>query len=183
VMQDGALFYKDLAQKPTDLSHTDDFILCTLHRAENTDDASRLASIVNALNEIAETRQIILPLHPRTRQKLLALENIQLSEKILLLEPLGYLNMVYLLTQCALVMTDSGGLQKEAFFFRKPCLTLRDETEWVELVEQGFNFLVGSQTQAIVNAYHDATFNLQFDINLYGDGKASAQIVSELLNG
>ncbi|SJM93465.1 non-hydrolyzing UDP-N-acetylglucosamine 2-epimerase [Crenothrix polyspora] len=182
VMQDGALFYHDLAQKPDPLTQLTDFVLCTLHRAENTDDIKRLSGIVAALNQIAEMRQIILPLHPRTRQKLAEMENIKISSKIILLNPLGYLNMVYLLKHCALVMTDSGGLQKEAFFFHKPCITLRDETEWVELVEHGYNVLVDADKEIILNAYHSAKFTEDFNVNLYGEGKASARIVSELVN-
>lgn len=183
VMQDGALFYKDLAQKPEGLQHSNNFMLCTIHRAENTDDPSRLSGIVSALNEIAEKRQVILPLHPRTRQKLLNLKNLRLSEKILLLDPVGYLNIVYLLNHCSLVMTDSGGLQKEAFFFRKPCITLRDETEWVELIEYGFNVLAGANKDSVLAAYNFAKFSGDFDVNLYGEGNASACIVSQLLNG
>lgn len=182
VMQDGALFYSDLAQKPDGVTLASDFVLCTLHRAENTDDSHRLAGIVAALNSIAESRQVVLPLHPRTRQKLQDLDGLALSPKITLLEPVGYLNMVYLLKHCSLVMTDSGGLQKEAFFFKKPCITLRDETEWVELVERGYNVMAGADSAKILSAYQQASFNTDFAVDLFGDGKASAKIVTGLLD-
>ncbi|EJA0997461.1 UDP-N-acetylglucosamine 2-epimerase (non-hydrolyzing), partial [Escherichia coli] len=177
VMQDGALFYKKFAQKPSNLDLADDFILCTIHRAENTDVSERLVSIIDALTEIAMTRQVVLPLHPRTKKVILS-QNIDIS-KLTIIEPVGYLNMVWLISNCAIVMTDSGGLQKEAFFFSKPCLTLRDETEWVELVENGFNILVGANKQSILNAYTNCV-NINTDYlggDLYGNGKASKKIV------
>ena len=140
VMQDGAIFYKSLAQKPS-CDIQDNFILCTIHRAENTDDEQRLKNIFRALNEIAKEKQIILPLHPRTKK---IIDELQIDTKNLtIIDPVGYLEMVWLIDNCSLVMTDSGGLQKEAYFFQKQCITLRDETEWVELVENGFNTLVG----------------------------------------
>ncbi|EES7734984.1 UDP-N-acetylglucosamine 2-epimerase (non-hydrolyzing) [Escherichia coli] len=182
VMQDGALFYKKFAQKPSNLDLADDFILCTIHRAENTDVSERLVSIIDALTEIAMTRQVVLPLHPRTKKVILS-QNIDIS-KLTIIEPVGYLNMVWLISNCTIVMTDSGGLQKEAFFFSKPCLTLRDETEWVELVENGFNILVGANKQSILNAYTNCV-NINTDYlggDLYGNGKASKKIVNELLN-
>ncbi|HAX1746475.1 TPA: UDP-N-acetyl glucosamine 2-epimerase, partial [Escherichia coli] len=122
------------------------------------------------------------PLHPRTKKVILS-QNIDIS-KLTIIEPVGYLNMVWLISNCAIVMTDSGGLQKEAFFFSKPCLTLRDETEWVELVENGFNILVGANKQSILNAYTNCV-NINTDYlggDLYGNGKASKKIVNELLN-
>ena len=183
VMQDGALFYKELAQKPEMLEFDGSFILCTIHRAENTDDDKRLSAIVTALNTIAKDQQIILPLHPRTRQKLADLNHVQLSEKIKLIDPVGYLNMVYLLDHCTLVMTDSGGLQKEAYFFEKPCITLRDETEWVELVENGANVLVGAETQKITASIHNMMQQkIDYSTQRHGNGRASAHIANTLLN-
>jgi len=186
VMQDGALFYKNLAQKPSSVAVTENshFILCTIHRAENTDDPQRLKSIVDALNEIAKDTQIILPLHPRTKKKI---AELSLSlDTVTAIDPVGYLNMVWLIDNCQLVMTDSGGLQKEAFFFEKPCITLRDETEWVELVEHGFNTLAGADKEKILTAYNN-TKNQKpetrnYTLNLYGGGKASEKIVKALLN-
>lgn len=181
VMQDGALFYKQLANKPENIPFKGKYILATVHRAENTDSEVRLVEIVEALNELSHRTQVVLPLHPRTRQKLKSL-SIKLSSNIMFIEPVGYLNMVWLIDNCELVMTDSGGLQKEAFFFGKPCITLRDETEWVELIEHQFNVLVGADKQKIINTYHQFTFNSDYSVNLYGSGQASKYIVEKLIN-
>ncbi len=183
VMQDGALFYKQFAKKPSNLQlQTSNFILCTIHRAENTDDEQRLRDIFKALNEIAKEKQIILPLHPRTKK---IIENLKIdTQNLTLIDPVGYLEMVWLIDNCSLVMTDSGGLQKEAYFFEKQCITLRDETEWVELVDNGFNVLVGANKEKILNAYK-TTSNLKLEtsnLNLYGEGKASENIIKELIS-
>lgn len=180
VMQDGALFYKKFARKPKQLIQ-ENFILCTIHRAENTDDLERLKSILVALIEIGKEIQIILPLHPRTRN---AIDKLELKiSNIMLIEPVGYLEMVWLIEHSNLVITDSGGLQKEAYFFKKTCLTLRDETEWVELVDIGVNQLVGTNTENILYAYRNREMS-QFSIEestLYGDGHASEKIIKELI--
>jgi len=182
VMQDGAIFYKDLAVKPN-FDIKDNFILCTIHRAENTDDVVRLRSIFEALNEIGQSIQVILPVHPRTKK---IIENLKLNIKNLtIIDPVGYLEMVWLIGNCNLVMTDSGGLQKEAYFFGKSCITLRDETEWVELVDGGFNVLVGADKGRIIESCKNhSTFNNQnSSLDLYGNGKASEKIIEMLLNG
>ncbi len=180
VMQDGALFYKNLAVKPS-FDIKDNYILCTIHRAENTDDETRLRSIFEALEIIAKEKQIILPIHPRTKK---ILKNLKLNiENLTIIDPVGYLEMVWLIDNCGLVMTDSGGLQKEAYFFKKPCITLRDETEWLELVECGANTLVGADKDKILDAYkthQPLSINNQL-LNLYGGGKASENIIKELL--
>ena len=180
VMQDGAMFYKNLAKKPL-CEIKDDFILCTIHRAENTDNENRLKNIFEALNNIAKEKQIILPLHPRTKK---ILKNLKINfENLTIIEPVGYLEMVWLIDNCRLVMTDSGGLQKEAYFFKKPCITLRDETEWVELVDIGANVLVGADKKKILNTFkNNSKFEIQnLKLNLYGNGRASEKIVKELL--
>ena len=179
VMQDGAIFYKDFAQKPIDINISDDFVLCTIHRAENTDDTTKLNNIVSALNEIAKEKQVILPLHPRTKS-ILEQGSYDVSN-LTIIDPVGYLNMVWLIEHCSLVMTDSGGLQKEAFFFTKPCITMRDETEWVELVDNGFNVIVGADKEKILNAYIEYIFQTNYNIDLYGSGKASKAIVKEMI--
>jgi len=179
VMQDGALFYRDLAIKP-DVELTDNYILSTIHRAENTDDPQRLKAIFKALNEIAKEIQIVLPLHPRTKN-ILKTSDIKLSNNITIIEPIGYLKMVYLIKNAKMIMTDSGGLQKEAFFFEKPCITLRDETEWVELIKNRYNVLAGADKNKIVDLYHNYEFNDDFSADLYGGGKASKIIMKELL--
>lgn len=179
VMYEGALFYRQYAQKPT-LHVKNDFVLCTIHRAENTDDEVRLKSIFDALNEIAKQRQIVLPIHPRTRN-VLKTHNYQLSPNITLIEPVGYLEMIWLIDHCSLVMTDSGGLQKEAYFFHKPCMTLRDETEWVELVACGANVLVGANKETIISTFSTFTFKPKVT-NLYGDAHASEKILQALMD-
>ncbi len=180
VMQDGALFYKALAKKPKDFFYKDSYILSTIHRAENTDNPERLKAIFSALNDLAKEIQVILPLHPRTKAILKKL-SIEFSKNIVFIEPVGYLEMVYLIQHSKMIMTDSGGLQKEAFFFEKPCITLRDETEWVELIENKFNVLAGADKEKIINLYSSFEFNQDFSIDLYGSGKASKIIVQELL--
>ena len=181
VMQDGAIFYKGLAEKPDDLDVNGEFVLSTIHRAENTDSRTRLTEVIESLNVIAESTAIVLPLHPRTKAKLEKLP-IKLSSGIKVIAPVGYLNMVWLIDNCKLVMTDSGGLQKEAFFFAKPCITLRDETEWVELIEHNFNALVGADKKAIIAAYNEHVFSGDFNIDLYGNGLASKKIINTLIN-
>ena len=180
VMQDGAIFYKNLDVKPK-VKLEENYILSTIHRAENTDDLERLKSIVEALNEIAKEIQIVLPLHPRTKA---ILEKSGMETNFTIIEPVGYLEMVYLIKSAKLVMTDSGGLQKEAFFFEKPCITLRDETEWVELIDNSFNILVGADKEKILETYKNyvSLFSLDYSLDLYGAGKASKKIIEELLN-
>ncbi len=181
VMQDAAILFIQYAQKP-EMDIPDDFILCTIHRQENTDDELRLKSILNALSIISEEKKIILPIHPRTQKKLLHYNfNPEDHKNIIIIKPVGYLQMLYLLKQCSLVMTDSGGLQKEAYFFHKLCITLRDETEWTELVENRLNFIAGSNCENILENYHQLkTLNPDFNLNLYGNGTASKIIVEEL---
>ncbi|MBE9504353.1 MAG: UDP-N-acetylglucosamine 2-epimerase (non-hydrolyzing), partial [Proteobacteria bacterium] len=140
VMLDAALYHKQYAKKPR-FDLPEEFILATIHRAENTDNAERLKSIFRAFEKICQEIPIILPLHPRTRKEIDAHDFLftnndsqftHNTSRFMLIDPVSYLEMIYLLERCSLVMTDSGGLQKEAFFFQKPCVTLRDETEWVE---------------------------------------------------
>ncbi len=180
VMFDAALFYNEKSLKPA-LDIPGKFVLVTIHRAENTDDSSRLTSIIEALKEISREIPVVIPLHPRTR-KIMEKLNINLSSNhIHLIEPVGYLEMVYLLNNASLVMTDSGGLQKEAFFFKKPCITLRDETEWVELIELGVNSLGGSEMQRIISLYEESkNKRYNFEVNLYGKGDAAQNIVKEI---
>ena len=179
VMQDSALLFAEQATAPSG-DVPKGFILATLHRAENTDSPERLAAIVTAMNEVHATlAPVVLPLHPRTR-KLIVQEGLELN--VHLIDPVGYFEMVWLLDHCELVLTDSGGVQKEAFFFGKACVTLRDQTEWVELIQVGANELVGADQGKIINA---ATRNLgrkvQDTQQLYGGGKAAERIVSVLV--
>lgn len=182
VMQDAALYYAQFSEQKSSVLQTlgnpSDFVLVTIHRAENTDNPKRLTEIVAALNEINRTQQVICPLHPRTKK---LLESIAVKPEFTMIDPVGYFDMIELLKAASLVMTDSGGLQKEAYFFSNPCVTLRDETEWVELVNDGYNVLAGASKDAIIEAYHgikDATLN--FTKDLYGKGQAAKQIADVL---
>lgn len=179
VMYDAAMYYRDKAQRPIDLNLAEQFILCTIHRAENTDNPERLSNIISALNEIAQTTQVILPLHPRTR-KMLSNGKYD-TQQITLIDPVSYLQMVWLLEHCRLVITDSGGLQKEAYFFDKPCITTRDETEWVELVTCGANRLAGAEKIGIMSAFHDVVMRPSpvWQNKLYGMGDAGKKIVNQ----
>ncbi|MBP6809939.1 MAG: UDP-N-acetylglucosamine 2-epimerase (non-hydrolyzing) [Saprospiraceae bacterium] len=185
VMEDAAIYYAPRSTKHSNILKTlhlegTDFALCTLHRAENTDDPARFRAIVEALNETATRMPVVLPLHPRT-QKLLEKNGLQINA--ITVPPLGYFDMLSLLQHCCVVMTDSGGLQKEAYFFGKFCLTLRDDTEWTELVEEGFNFLVGADKNLILNTL-EGVFSKKFPEkkDFFGGGKASARIAEVVAN-
>lgn len=181
VMQDAALFYSDKAKRP-EMKIPEQFILCTIHRAENTDDLKRLKGIFDALETISMKIPVVLPLHPRTRGKLTAIGYDFANSTICFIDPVGYLEMVWLLKNCNLVMTDSGGLQKEAYFFGKYCVTMRDETEWVELVENGFNLLAGSDMNQILACVRELSLKdkVGFENRLYGNGDAGDKIVEIL---
>ncbi|UJF25310.1 UDP-N-acetylglucosamine 2-epimerase (non-hydrolyzing) [Suttonella sp. R2A3] len=179
VMQDSAMFFAKQAAQPKDFNVADGFILTTLHRAENTDNPERLAAIIEALNHLHKnTAPVVLPLHPRTRN-VIAKQGLSLDVQVI--DPVGYLEMIWLLQHAGLVLTDSGGVQKEAFFFNKACVTMRDQTEWVELIEAGANELVGADTQAIINAAGKKLGRVVEDENsLYGGGVAAKRIVEQL---
>ena len=183
VMQDAATFYaKKSVEKSTVIkdNNLDKFILTTLHRADNTDDKDRLTDIVEALNEIHSTIcPIVLPLHPRTKAKLIS-HNLKLNVK--LIDPVGYFDMIELIKNSSLVMTDSGGLQKEAFFFEKNCVTMRDQTEWVELIKANVNVLVGANKSKIIAETKVMMSQVSnFNVDLYGNGVACKNIVDYLL--
>jgi len=150
--------------------------LVTVHRAATTDDPRRLENILNALREMNEV--VVFPVHPRTRSVLSSM-NIQLGERIKLIEPVGYLDMLALEESARVIATDSGGVQREAYFFRVPCLTLRDETEWKETVATGWNQLVGTKKEAILEAWHQIQIPAAHP-PIFGDGTASEQIVKLL---
>lgn len=183
VMQDAAMFYAEKAKEKNTILEDilkNDFILCTLHRAENTDSKEKLTDIVNALNDIHKTTRIVLPLHPRTAKKL---NEFNLKLNVTTIEPVGYFDMITLLENCKMVMTDSGGLQKEAFFFHKNCVTLREQTEWVELVENGYNKLAGSNYEQILKLSNEMlSKSSDFSKNLYGNGNAAEAIAQWFVN-
>jgi UDP-GlcNAc3NAcA epimerase len=176
IMYDAALYY---LEKGNGYIDEDDFILLTVHRVENTDDPRRLKAIVEAVNAVKDHR-FIFPVHPRTKKNLKK-QNLAFDEHVKMIDPVGYLEMLGLESACCAIMTDSGGVQKEAYFFHKPCITLRDATEWVELVQIGWNTLVGADRDVIISAIK----NLYIPDNhpdLYGDGHCAERIISYLCN-
>jgi UDP-GlcNAc3NAcA epimerase len=180
VMYDACIYYKSRAKEPIwfrDLKFQDrEFVLATVHRAENTDDGSRLSAIFKGLAESG--RQVIMPLHPRTRKSINSF-GLHLQSNIHLAPPVSFLEMQWLEQKCALIATDSGGVQKEAYFNRKPCITLRDETEWVELVEIGANMIVGTENNRISAAISNG-FNFDNSKLLFGAGNAAELIVDRI---
>ena len=179
VMLDAVLHYLPQAKAPeTELPQK--FILATIHRQENTDNVIRLLDIFRAMNDISAALPVVIPLHPRTAN----LIDKQKYSNIVFINPVGYFEMLYLLKNCKLVLTDSGGLQKEAFFMSKPCVTVRDQTEWVELINHGFNVLAGANYQKIrILTEQMLNKNLDFFIDLYGKGKAGNKITARLIKG
>ncbi len=184
VMLDAAMHYAHTEERyshkaQATIDGISEFYLATLHRAENTDDIRRLSGIVDALNTLHKSTPVIIPLHPRTKS---AIDQYELNLECIVTEPVGYYDMIHFLKRCKAVLTDSGGLQKEAFFFRKPCITLRDETEWVELTNDGFNITAGSDRRRILEAVNMfSTTQLNWDAKLYGNGDAGLNVVGEII--
>lgn len=158
------------------------YVLATVHRAENTDHPERLAAILDAIEVTAKRLRVVWPLHPRTRGVIERAGRLEsLAAKVTLIEPAGYLDMVELEKHAALIATDSGGVQKEAFFHEVPCVTLRDETEWVELVEAGWNRLAPPDSAAsLILAIDSAIGSRGSLVRPYGDGNAARAIVERL---
>ncbi|MDP3699466.1 MAG: UDP-N-acetylglucosamine 2-epimerase (non-hydrolyzing) [Hylemonella sp.] len=187
VMYDVALFYRDRARQQSRILRTlgvtpGGFALATCHRAENTDDPQRLGEILSALADVAGQMPLVLPLHPRTR-KLVGEYGLSHHLKALAVtEPLPFLDMVALEQAARIILTDSGGVQKEAFFYGVPCVTMRDETEWVETVELGANRLVGASRAVLLEAVEASMKSAlhQSSSEPYGDGHAAGKIVSVL---
>ncbi|NLZ33329.1 MAG: UDP-N-acetylglucosamine 2-epimerase (non-hydrolyzing) [Clostridiales bacterium] len=182
VMYDAVLMFKERAKAKASLLDKlnvkeNEYILTTIHRAENTNDIKRLKNIIEALKESKE--KIILPLHPRTK-KFINDYKLILNENIKVIDPVGYLEMLMLEANSKMIVTDSGGVQKEAYFMGKPCVTMRDETEWVETVEVGWNVIVGTNKDKILEAINNFKPNNEQPY-IFGDGKASEKIV-ELIN-
>ena len=176
VMFDSVLFYQKKIDDKFQLSQItdlDDFYLGTIHRPANTDNSKNLQSIFSAFSEL--DLPIIVPLHPRTKK---LLHNINFTNNVKLIEPISYLKMLLLLKNCQKVFTDSGGLQKEAFFLGKPCITLREETEWIETLENNWNFIVGANKVKILEKAKIIDFGEQKQF--FGDGKAAEKIVNFL---
>lgn len=181
IMYDVSLYYKEKMVKPNwfDALDLNNFILCTIHRAENTDDEVKLINIFKGLG--SSNKNIILPLHPRTVNKIKE-HNVTVPNNINIVDPVGYLEMVWLEVHSDLIVTDSGGVQKEAYFHGKYCITLREETEWVELVEHGFNKLVGYDTKLIVDGINTSGFQEIESLGIYGDGKTAKKILDIIIS-
>lgn len=180
VMKDAALFFAPMARKP-EADLPDDFVLCTLHRAENTDDPDILKELLLSLEMVSQFVPVVLPLHPRTRLKMQEIRYPMAQSPICFIEPVGYLEMLYLLHHCRLVLTDSGGVQKEAYFAHKYCMTLREETEWVELCARGYNHLLGHNHINIVSTVQNfLSMPPLFSDDLYGDGHAARTIICKM---
>ena len=185
VMYDAALFYRDRARENSkalqNLGLTaGNFVLATCHRAENTDDPQRLKSILSALAEVSLGLPVVLPLHPRTRKLIDDYGLAPLLGKLTITGPLPFLDMVALEQASRLIVTDSGGVQKEAFFYGIPCITMRDETEWVETVELGWNVLTGASRERILSAASSPARPVEKGNLPYGDGKASQKTIAAL---
>lgn len=184
VMQDAAIFYAKMANQKPSLPESlglknVPFILATFHRQENTDISENLSAIVQALNHLNKEIKVVAPLHPRTK-KIMSERN--LKAEFIIINPVGYFEMIQLLENTNLVITDSGGLQKEAFFFNKFCITLREQTEWIELVQGGYNQLTGANYNAILTATSEAMKkNFEKGHHYYGGGQA-ASLITESLN-
>ena len=154
------------------------YYLATIHRAENTDDQQRLYNIMNAFSKIAEKAIVILPLHPRTK-KILGNKISMFNPALRIIDPVGYFDIVALQKSALMILTDSGGMQKEAYWSQVPCITLRDETEWVETIETGWNVLAGADYDRIIQAV--GTIKPQMEQPpLYGDGHAAEKIIEAL---
>lgn len=178
VMYDSVLFYGAKSSDILDRLSLEagDYCLATVHRAENTDAPTRLRNIFEAMAESG--LQILLPLHPRTK-KALEREGITPAGNISITDPVSYLDIIHLQKNARLILTDSGGIQKEAFFWGKGCITLRDETEWVETVDAGYNRLTGADKGKILAALEDFSLPAAPEA-LYGDGNAGEAILAHL---
>lgn len=187
VMFDCSLKFADFAEKLYDpfakfAVEKDGYALLTCHRAENTDHKGCLSEIVKAVNSISERMPVLYPVHPRTR-KFLNEYGLSFSGNVKLIAPVGYLEMILLEKHASFIMTDSGGVQKEAFFYRVPCITMREETEWVETAELGWNRITGADSRKILAAFADFAKNrpAKTGAKPYGNGDAAAKIVKKLI--
>ena len=179
IMYEGAMHFSKQSKKPEELNniHHNNYVLATIHRAETTDIIENLKSVIKALNTINEATPVIVPIHPRTGS-IIKDKNIEASFQMI--SPVGYLEMLWLIQNCNLVITDSGGLQKEAYFFEKCCLTTRTETEWQELIEGGNNILVGYDTNKIMSEFNTQRKFISAG-RLYGKGNSAELILNEII--
>lgn len=186
VMYDAILFYFDIAKRQSDILkklslNPKGYYLATVHRAENTDNLGRLSSILESLNNVAKNEApVIFPIHPRTEKAMVSLRNKALTKFIKIIKPISYLDMLLLQKNAKAVLTDSGGVQKEAYLLRVPCITLRGETEWVETVKSGCNILVDTDANKIAKALRRVSRSIVRPSQVYGDGNAGTRIVQIL---
>ena len=194
IMYDNSLYFSAMSEQKSKILKeleitTDGFILCTIHRDTNTDDTANLNAIFRALLRIQKTSnlKIVLPLHPRTKEKLNShldenlLTEINQNKNFKIIPPLGFLDIISLEKNARLIITDSGGLQKEAFFFQKPCVILREQTEWIEIVENGNALIAGANELKIISSVETLIKRTDFTYpNLYGDGNAANFICKKI---
>jgi UDP-N-acetylglucosamine 2-epimerase len=192
VMYDSILYYSRIAEKKSTILHdlnlanpqseirNPQYYLATLHRAENTDDPRRLTSILKALNQLGKEAPVVFPLHPRTRKMMEIFDLFKKNRRIRFIEPVSYFDMLLLEKRARAVLTDSGGVQKEAYWFKVPCFTLREETEWVETVRSGWNRLVGVDVKRIAAGVRHNPRRNPAGEKMFGDGTASKTIVHRL---
>ncbi len=194
VMFDNSIYFSEKAKRHSNILQKMDlkegeFMLCTIHRDSNTDNADHLNAIFNALLQLTniDSSKIIIPLHPRTSKALpkqlnpALLTEISNSQNLIITEPVSFLDMIRLESACKMIITDSGGVQKESYFFEKPCIILRNETEWTELVEQGTAIITGPNEERIIKAYQQLISSPLTFPPIFGNGKASEFICNEIL--
>lgn len=180
VMLDATLYYSAKLDQATlsDIIPKEPFVLVTIHRQENITDIRKLKDIILILNELSENTRIVFPIHPGTYKRIL---EAGIKLKFNTIEPVGYLSMIQLLQKCEFVVTDSGGLQKEAFFHNKYCFTLREETEWVELVNSGVNYICGTDESLFFQYLNELPDTFPSGLTMYGNGDAGKKIVDQLV--
>lgn len=188
VMYDVALKYAPVAERKSRIVESlglrdRRYLLATIHRAENTDDRLKLSNVLTAFNQLSREIEVVLPLHPRTRKMICEYGFESLLNSMRCTEPLGFLDMLMLLRNAAVVATDSGGVQKEAYFQRVSCVTLRDQTEWVETLKAGWNVLASvDSVSSVIETIRQAmdSGEARTEIPDYGDGFASGRIVNAI---
>ncbi|KKG00529.1 UDP-N-acetylglucosamine 2-epimerase [Methanosarcina mazei] len=180
VMVDSLLYNKEIAENKSQILknlnlNSKEYLVATIHRASNTDNKENLTNIVDAFSELNEI--IVFPVHPRT-EKLLQKYGLydQLKASVYLIEPLGFFDFIKLMNHAKMILTDSGGVQKEAYILKVPCITLRENTEWVETIEDGWNVLVGSNKERIITMVRGLEQSIQAHGNKFGSGYASQKI-------
>jgi len=185
VMYDAALHFREKAEKESGILlslglQNGKYALATIHRAENTDDETRLRAIAGSMAALSASLPVVFPAHPRTRNRLAAMGLANQLGRTIMINPVGYLDMIKLESSARLIVTDSGGVQKEAYFFQKPCITLRTETEWVETVATGWNRLSGVESGEFMTAVGTALSSKPEWEPIYGEGNASSVIAGLL---